>query len=160
MKPNLGLNRDQITGVAQILTRALADEFILYTKTRNHHWNVVGPQFQSLHLLFEKQYDALAEAVDRIAERIRSLGRPAPGTLSEFLRHARLKEQPGKHPPAAKMIALLLKDHESIIQSLRQDLAACIEDFGDAGTGDFLTGLMEEHEKTAWMLRAHLEKGD
>ncbi len=156
MKPNLGLSDSQRSDVVGILTTLLADEFLLYTKTRNYHWNVVGHQFHDLHKFFEGQYEALDEIVDEVAERARSLGGPSAGTLKEFLGAARLKESPGESPDARGMVANLLSDHESIVRSLRGDLETCTK-LGDAGTADFLTGLMERHEKTAWMLRATLE---
>jgi starvation-inducible DNA-binding protein len=158
MKPNLGLKKEQASGVVEILTRLLADESVLYTKTRNCHWNVTGLHFGPLHTLFEKQYDELGEIVDEVAERIRALGGHAIGTLSEFLEHTRLKEEPKKRLTARKMLDSLLDDHESVVRSLREDLEACGNELGDAGTSDFLTGLMERHEKTAWMLRAHLDE--
>lgn len=153
--PNIGLNEEARRGVAAILNRTLADEYVLYTKTRNYHWNVVGPRFNDLHKFFEAQYEVIDDAIDEIAERARALGEPAAGTLAEFLRLARLSEA----TPAAndnQMIANLLADHESLIRSLRQDLETCASKFQDAGNQDVLTGLMEEHEKMAWMLRAHL----
>jgi len=158
MKPNIGLKKEQATGVIDLLTCLLADEIVLYAKTRNYHWNVTGPHFGALHQLFEKEYDELAENADALAERIRALGGHAVGTLNEFQKHTRLKEEPNKYPSDRKMLANLLQDHESIIRSLRDDLEACANQFGDAGTSDFLTGLMEQHGKTAWMLRAHLDE--
>jgi starvation-inducible DNA-binding protein len=156
MKANLGLSDSQRGDVVGLLTTLLADEFLLYTKTRNYHWNVVGHQFHDLHKFFEAQYEALDEIVDDVAERARSLGGPSAGTLKEFLGATRLKENPGESPDARGMVANLLADHESIVKSLRVDLETCTK-LGDAGTADFLTGLMERHEKTAWMLRATLE---
>jgi starvation-inducible DNA-binding protein len=158
MKPNLGLKKEQTAGAIGMLTRLLADEYVLYTKTRNYHWNITGLHFGQLHALFEKQYEELAEAVDEVAERVRALGGRAIGTLSEFQEHTRLKEEPKKHPAARKMLGNLLEDHESVVRSLREDIDTCANDLGDAGTSDFLTGLMEQHEKVAWMLRAHLEE--
>ena len=154
MDANIGLNETQRRAVVDILNRLLADEVLLYIKTRNYHWNVVGPQFSELHKFFESQYDELDEIMDEVAERARALGGKAAGSMSEFLKLARLKEAAGGD--ARKMIAELLGDHESVIRSLREDLAAVGEKHGDAGTNDFLTGLMEQHEKLAWMLRAHL----
>jgi starvation-inducible DNA-binding protein len=143
--------------VVAILNTVLADEYLLYTKTRHYHWNVVGPQFNDLHKFFEAQYNELNEIVDDVAERSRSLGGNALGTMTEFLKHTRLKEQPDHYPEARQMIANLLADHEAVISHLRVDLAACADHYHDAGTNDFLTGLMEQHEKMAWMLRAFLE---
>ena len=110
MKPHLGLKREQTAGVVELLTRLLADEIVLQTKTRNYHWNVTGLHFGPLHALFEKQYDELAEVVDEVAERIRAVGGLAIGTLSEFQEHTRLKEEPRKHPTARKMLGTLLED--------------------------------------------------
>lgn len=157
MATNIGLNPEQRDRVVAVLATLLADEYVLYTKTRNYHWNVVGPQFNDLHKFFETQYEALDEFIDEVAERARSLGGRAPGTLAEFVKAARLKEEPGKTLDARAMIASLLADHEQLVRTLRGDLATVMDKHGDAGTSDFLTGLMEKHEKMAWMLRAFLE---
>lgn len=154
MKMNIGLSDQNRSGVIQVLSALLADEHVLYVKTRNYHWNVTGPQFNDLHKFFESQYDQIEKSIDEIAERIRSLGGKSPGTMTEFLKLTRLKEAPGEFPNARSMVAHLLADHEAIIRQLRTDVTACDEKFGDAGTNDFLTGLMESHEKMAWMLRA------
>lgn len=151
-----GLEVRQRTGVVGLLEQLLADEHVLYVKTRNYHWNVTGPRFHDLHKFFEAQYEELAEKIDEVAERIRALGEVSPGSMAAFLKSARLKEHTGAIPDADTMILNLLDDHESVIRTLRADLVTANEKFGDAGTSDFLTGLMEEHEKTAWMLRAHL----
>lgn len=156
MDPKIGLKDEQRRGVVKLLAALLADEYVLYTKTRNYHWNVVGPQFNDLHKFFEGQYEALEGFVDEIAERARTLGGPAVGTLAEFLKLTRLKEHPGQYPAAREMLANLLADHEAVIRTLRADLVTAAEKFGDAGTSDYLTGLMEAHEKMAWMLRAFL----
>jgi starvation-inducible DNA-binding protein len=156
MKPNIGLSDKGRESVVQILNTLLADEYLLYTKTRNYHWNVVGPQFNELHKFFESQYGDLNGMVDEIAERARSVGGSASGTLVEFLNQTRLKEQPGKYPEASEMISDLLADHEAIIRFLRDDLTTCAEKHNDMGTSDFLTGLMEQHEKMTWMLRSFL----
>jgi len=157
MKPNIALGDEQRQGVVEILSRLLADEYLLYTKTRNYHWNVVGLQFHDLHKLFEAQYEELDDDVDDVAERIRAVGAPSPGTLAEFVKQAHLTEQPGQVPAAKDMIAALLADHEALTRTLRSDVETTASKLGDAGTSDFLTGLMEKHEKTAWMLRAMLE---
>ena len=157
MKPNIGMSDPDRQSVVKILDTCLADEYVLYTKTRNYHWNVVGPQFNDLHKFFESQYEELDDIVDEVAERGRALGGKAAGTLAEFSQQTRLKEQPGQHPDAHTMIANLLADHEAVIQSLRADLVTVMDKHGDAGTNDFLTGLMEKHEKMAWMLRAFLD---
>ena len=155
MKTNIGIPDENREGVVKILNTLLSDEYLLYTKTRNYHWNVTGPQFNDLHKFFEAQYEALDEMIDEIAERARALGGASFGTLAEFSKHTRLKEQPV--PNAREMIGNLLQDHESIIRFLRKDLEVCAEKYHDIGTNDFLTGLMEKHEKMAWMLRSFME---
>lgn len=155
MKPNLGLSskaRDAVIGSLAVL---LADEHVLYVKTRNFHWNVTGPHFGALHAFFEKQYDELAETIDEIAERILSLGGTAPGSMAAFLKLARLSEDTGKPPKDLEMIAVLLADNEAVVRELRGAIELAGKQ-GDEGTADFLTGLLEGHEKAAWMLRAHL----
>ncbi|MEM8530055.1 MAG: DNA starvation/stationary phase protection protein [Chloroflexota bacterium] len=143
--------------VADILNRMLSDEFVFYTKLRNYHWNVVGPLFQPLHEIFEEQYDQVAEIIDEAAERTRMLGMKSTGTMQQFLQQTTLEEQPNEYPKAAAMIANLVADHEALIRNLRHDIEAC-EEFGDAGTVDFLTVSMAKHEKMAWLLRAFLEE--
>lgn len=156
-KPEIGLSDESRAGVAEIFNTLLADEYVLYTKTRNYHWNVVGSDFHDLHLLFEKQYEELDETIDDIAEYNRGIGLHAEATLAGFLKHTRLKEAPGSYPKAGEMVRNLLADHEILIGRLRIDLDLCQTKFGDAGAADFLTGLMEQHQKTAWMLRSMLE---
>lgn len=156
MAINIGLSDKSRKGVVAILTTLLADEYILYTKTRNYHWNVTGPTFHDLHEFFEAQYDEVDGFIDDIAERIRSLGHPSPGTLAEFVKSTRLVEAPGVVAEADAMLADLHADHESLVRWLRADLSTCQDKFGDAGTSDFLTGIMERHEKMAWMLRSSL----
>jgi starvation-inducible DNA-binding protein len=157
MHPNTGLSNEQREGVVALLNTLLSDEYLLYTKTRNYHWNVVGPQFNDLHKFFEAQYNALNDIVDDVAERARALGGNALGTMAEFLKSTRLQEDSGDYPEARLMLANLLADHEALIRHLRIDLETCADRYHDAGTNDFLTGLMEQHEKMAWMLRAFLE---
>lgn len=155
MSINIGLTVDQRNGVIELLNSLLADEYILYTKTRNYHWNVIGMHFNDLHKFFESQYEILDGIIDEVAERTRALGGQALGTLTEFSQTARLSEHPGSHPPAFTMLSNLLADHETIVRQLRIDLETCNQHH-DAGTSDFLTGLMEQHEKMAWMLRSFL----
>jgi len=156
METNIGIPTNNAKNIVDILNRLLADEYILYTKTRNYHWNVTGMHFNDLHKFFESQYGELDAIIDEVAERGRSLGGRAKATLSEFIRTSNLKEQPDTYPEAQTMLRNLLLDHDSVIQVLRQDLETCTK-LGDAGTSDFLTGLMEQHEKMAWMLRSFLE---
>ena len=154
---NIGITEQNRHKIVEILSSILSDEYVLYTKTRNYHWNVVGPHFTEYHETFEEQYDGLANDVDEVAERIRSLGFKTPSTLSEFQKNSQLKEHPGEHPDANTMISNLLGDHESIIKTIRAKVSVISGEFGDVGTEDFLVGLMEKHEKTAWMLRSILE---
>ena len=155
-KANIGLAPNSRQKVIETLSVILANQYILYTKTRNYHWNVTGEDFAQYHKLFEEQYSAIDEDIDEVAERIRALGGKSPATLSEFLKSATLKEHPGKFPSAKVMIANLLTDHETVIRSLRKDIEIC-DDVDDDGTEDFLTQLMGKHEKIAWMLRATLD---
>ncbi len=155
---NIGIDEKNSAQVVKILSRVLADEYVLYTKTRGYHWNVTGMQFSELHKFFEAQYTALEEAIDEVAERARSVGGHALGSLQEMLGQKTLEEDTTKGSDAAHMVRSLLHDHESIIKKLRKDLKACDEKYNDMGTSDFLTGLMETHEKMAWMLRSHLEE--
>jgi starvation-inducible DNA-binding protein len=155
---NIGLTDEQRAGVVEILNRVLSDQHVLYTKTRNYHWNVVGEHFRDLHKLLEEQYEELEQAIDQVAERTRQLGFPAIGTLTEFLDHATLKERPGDYPDAFTMLANLCGDHEAVIQQLRQDADDCDEKYHDMGTNDFLLGLVQAHEKMAWMLRSFLQE--
>ena len=157
MQPQIGISAKHLKSVASLLSVVLADAVVLYTKTRKFHWNVKGESFMELHLLFEKQYNELEEAIDEIAERINKLGEPAIGTMKEFLDLAHLKEAPGEYPSRKDMIKELLADHEAIVVALRKDVEKCQDEFKDAGTADFLTNLMEDHETNAWKLRRYLD---
>ena len=154
MKPNIDIPDKERKAVVEILNGLLSDEYLLLTKTRNFHWNVTGPQFNDLHKFFESQYDELNDVVDEVAERARQLGGRAFGTLAEFAKTARLTEEAGTAPAAKEMLTTLLADHEAIIRTLRSDITPVADKFKDIGTSDFLTGLLEKHEKMAWMLRA------
>ena len=155
MKPHIGLTEKELHGVTELLTSVLADAMTLYTKTRKFHWNVCGESFMELHKLFENQYKQLEEAIDEIAERISKLGSKTIGTLHEFEKLTSLKEHPGKYPTSKEMIKELLEDHEAVIVVLRKFIDECTNKYKDAGTADFLTGLMEEHETIAWTLRRY-----
>lgn len=157
METQIGINDKNRQAVANELAKLLADEFILYTKTKNAHWNVEGADFHSMHKFFESQYEQLDEIVDKIAERIRSLGHYAPATLKQYLQLTHLSEQSGEKNDSAGYIKELLADHQTIIIHLRENIIRFANEFHDAGTSDFVTTLMEEHEKVAWMLRAHLK---
>lgn len=157
MQPNLGISAEHLANAAHALNIILADEYILYTKTRNAHWNVEGADFHAKHLFFETQYHELDEIIDGIAERIRSLGHYAAATLQSFLALTHFTETIRNNNDGAGFIKELLNDHESLIMHLRTSLDIFANDFKDMGTSDYLTGLMETHEKMAWMLRAHLK---
>ena len=152
-KANIGIQESDRKSVVQILNALLADEYVLYTKTRNYHWNVTGTQFNDLHKFFQAQYEELDASIDEIAERTRALGDKSVATLAEFVKTARLKESPGDYPSAQVMLANLLADHEAVVRTLRVG-AEEAEKHKDMGTNDFLIGLMEKHEKMAWMLRS------
>jgi starvation-inducible DNA-binding protein len=156
MKPNIGLPDKARNTVIKVLQPLLADEVALYIATRGAHWNVTGPNFHAMHKFFEAQYEALDEILDDVAERIRSLGGEPDSNVAAYAKAKRIKDNAGDAKSAKAMIESLLEAHEAIIQQLRKD-EEITDDVGDEGTTDFLTGLMEEHEKMAWMLRAHLE---
>jgi starvation-inducible DNA-binding protein len=157
MKTSIGISETNRKTVGDQLAKLLADEFVLYTKTLNAHWNLEGPDFHSVHLYFEDLYNQSQEIVDAVAERIRQLGHYAPATLKDFLKLTHLTEQLNGGNTSLDLIKNLLADHESIIEFIRANIKEFDEAHKDAGTSDFVTALMEKHEKTAWMLRAHLK---
>ena len=152
---NIGIEEGARKEIAHGLSRLLADTYTLYLKTHNFHWNVTGPMFQTLHLMFETHYNELALAVDLVAERIRALGFPAPGTYAEFIELASIKEDKGVQP-AERMITLLVEGHEAVIRTARS-LFPLVEKANDEVSADLLTQRMQIHEKTAWMLRSLLD---
>lgn len=156
MKTSIGLSAEQLKTSTDILSTVLADEVTLYIKTRKFHWNVSGESFMELHKLFEHQYKEIEEVIDEVAERIGKLGSVTIGTMAQYTKMTRLKESPNDYPERMKMVEELLKDHESVIKALRDDIDKCDES-GDAGTTDFLTGVMQEHETIAWTLRRYLK---
>ena len=156
-KINIGLTDEQRQGVVELLNNDLSDAYLLLIKTKKYHWDVTGPQFRTLHKLWEEQYTALTESIDSIAERARALGGYPVGTAEGFLKMATIKEHAGGVPLANEMVANLVNDHEQIIRNLREHVDQCSEQFHDEGTADFLTGLMEAHEEMAWMLRSFME---
>lgn len=157
MTTNIGIKEENAAAVAADLSKILADEFVLYTKTRNAHWNVEGADFYAKHKFFEDQYEALDELMDNVAERIRSIGHYAPATLKVFLQLTHLSELAREKNDSHGFINELLEDHERIIMNLRSRINLFANEYHDLGTSDFITGLMESHEKMAWMLRAHLK---
>lgn len=154
----MGLKEQNTHAITVQLSKLLADEFVLYTKTRNAHWNVEGTDFHSMHLFFESQYQQLDEITDSVAERIRQLGHYAPATITQLQRLTHLSEYTERDNTSLSFIRELLEDHESVIEFLRENINPFANEFKDAGTSDFITGLMEKHEAMAWMLRAHLRK--
>ncbi len=154
---NIGLTHEQRKGVCDLLNNDLADAYLLLVKTKKFHWDVVGPQFRSLHMLWEEHYQTLTISIDSIAERVRALGGFPVSTMEGFLKLTSLKENPDNLPLATQMVAKLVDDHEQVIRNLREHIDACGDKFHDEGTADFLTGLMEGHEEMAWMLRSFIE---
>lgn len=155
MNIDIGISQEHREEIAQGLSRLLADTYTLYLKTHNFHWNVTGPMFQTLHLMFETQYNELALAVDLIAERIRSLGFPAPGTYKQYAELSSIQEEQGI-PAAKDMIRLLVEGQEAVVRTARS-LYPSVEAASDEATADLLTQRIQLHEKTAWMLRSLLE---
>ena len=153
----IGIDEKDRKSISEELSKVLADSYTLYLKTHNYHWNVVGPMFSTLHLMFETQYNELALAVDEIAERIRSLGHRAPASYSEFAKLSSIKED-GEYPDATTMIHNLVSGHEAVARTARAAMGI-VEAAGDAPSADLLTTRMRTHEKTAWMLRSLLEDG-
>jgi starvation-inducible DNA-binding protein len=150
-----GIAESQRARIAEGLSHLLADTYTVYLKTHNFHWNVTGPMFNTLHLMFQTQYNELWLATDLIAERIRSLGFPAPGTYAEFSKLASISETPGQ-PKAEAMIRLLVEGNEAVVRTAR-GLFPTVDEAHDEPTADLLTQRMQIHEKNAWMLRSLLE---
>ena len=157
MKLQIGITQEHLKNSISILSSTLANEMTLYIKLRKFHWNVSGESFMELHKLFEGQYTQLEESIDEVAERISKLGGKTIGTMKEFSDLTILKESPNHYPSQKDMIKELLEDHETVIVHLRKDVDVSAEENKDAGTADFLTGLMEAHETMAWTLRRYLE---
>jgi starvation-inducible DNA-binding protein len=155
MKIDIGLKEQDRKNIAGGLSKLLADTYVLYLKTQNFHWNVTGPQFHSLHAMFEEQYKDLAEAVDTLAERIRALGFPAPGSFKQFAQLASIQEAPEQPPKAEEMLQQLLADQEAIIRTARA-IYPHTDDVQDEATADLITERLAAHEKNAWMLRSCL----
>lgn len=156
MKIDIGIPKKKREAIAKGLARLLADEYTLYLKTHNFHWNVTGPMFNTLHLMFEQHYTEAATAVDEVAERIRALGEPAPGSYKQFAELSSVREETGI-PRTEDMIRQLVEGHETVVRTARE-VFPLAEDAADEPTADLLTQRMQVHEKTAWMLRSLLEK--
>lgn len=138
--------------IATGLSRVLSDSYLVYLKTQNYHWNVRGPLFHTLHAMFEEQYTELAQAIDEVAERIRSVGMPAPGSFADFVKLASVREETGS-PTAEEMIANLIADQAKVVQTCK-NVFPLVQESGDEPTADLLIRRMQVHEKTAWMLRS------
>lgn len=154
MKPTIGIPDNDLEKVATMLNTLLADEYVLFTKTRNAHWNITGLSFYEMHKLFQAQYETLDIMIDDIAERVRSIGHFALGSLKDFLKVTNLSEEKDDFSSPEQMIQSLLNDHETIIRIIRNDIVPISDKYKDLGTADFVTGLMEQHEKISWMLRS------
>ncbi|MFT3718778.1 Dps family protein [Pseudorhodoferax sp.] len=154
---NIGIGEKDRAAVAKGLSRLLADTYTLYLTTHNFHWNVTGPMFNSLHAMFMAQYTELWNAVDPIAERIRSLGHQAPGSYAQFTELASVPDAPTQPPAALEMVRILVKGHEAVARTARE-LFPAADKAGDEPTADLLTQRMTVHEQTAWMLRSLLEE--
>lgn len=156
MSVNIGIPVKDLQAVANELQKVLADEFVLYTKTRNYHWNVEGDNFMELHKFFETQYEELDEIMDEVAERIRMLGHYSEARLKDFIQLTRLDE-PAYTSDQKQQLQNLLSDHEILIQALRKDINAFSDQYKDLGSADFVTGLLRHHEKSAWFIRSYLK---
>jgi starvation-inducible DNA-binding protein len=158
MKPNIGISVNNLEIVATKLNVLLADEYVLYTKTRNAHWNLVGEDFYAVHKFFESQFELIDELIDSVAERVRSLGHYSVATLKNFLSLTQLTETSNQKNDSQGFITTILSDHEMIIIYLREIITKIGDENHDIGTADFLTSVLETHEKMAWFLRSHLTK--
>lgn len=154
MKIDIGIPEEQRQRIVSGLSTALADSYTLYLKTHNFHWNVTGPMFATLHTLFEEHYTELAAAVDELAERIRALGAPSPGSYTDFQALTNVPEAKGV-PDALDMVRQLVEDHETVVRTMRSVFPAA-DEANDEATADLLTQRLQVHEKTAWMLRSLL----
>ena len=155
MTPKIGITEKELNNSKQILAVVLADTVVLYTKLRKFHWNVAGNSFMELHKLFEANYTELELIIDNTAERINELGGKTIGTMTEFLALTNLKEHPDSYPNQTEMISELVTDYEQVIVIIRESVAKCSTG-NDFGTVDFLTSLLETHEKSVWILRRYL----
>ena len=157
-KTNIGISSTNSTKVAGELNKILADEFVLYVKTLKVHWNIEGRDFHALHLFLDEQYNQLQTIIDAVAERVRKVGHFSNGTMKQFLADATLKESSSPGAISENMLAELASDHEVIIRKMRTLIDDFDEKYDDAGSSDFITGIMKQHEKMAWMLRSSAPK--
>ncbi len=155
-KANIGITDENKQAIADQLLKILADEFVLYSKTLNAHWNVEGPDFHAVHLYLETLYNEQQKIVDTVAEKIRTLGHYVPAQLNKYLELTHLSDDAPEKNDSQTFFKELLGDHESIIIFLRENIKPFADKLKAEGISDYITGLMEYHEKTAWMLRSHL----
>lgn len=156
MKTNIGITKDHLQEVSEKLNVLLADETVLYIKTRGYHWNIEGSEFAALHAFYEEQYKALEVIIDAVAERVRKIGHYSVASMKEYTKMTNLTE-PEMTSDMKKQLTNLLEDHETISRELRELIPPVEDKYKDVGTADFLTGLLQDHEEMAWMIRAHLK---
>jgi len=156
MNANIGITEEHKQASSQILQRLLANQFLLYTKTRNYHWNVEGSNFLEMHEFYQRMYNELDETFDEVAERIRMLGHYSQGTLKDFLQVTNLLEQ-AYTSDQREQLTNLLNDHETIVRLLRNDINTLTDEIKDAGNADFVTGMLKKHEQWAWFIRSYLK---
>ena len=155
---NIGISSSNSQKVADELNKILADEFVLYVKTLKIHWNIEGRDFHALHIFLDEQYHQLQEIIDSVAERVRKVGHFANGSMKQFMEDASLKEMSEKGAISENALAELATDHEALIRKMRTLIDDFDEKYDDAGSSDFITGIMKQHEKMAWMLRSSAPK--
>lgn len=154
--PNIGITEQHRQAIAEKLSKILADEFVIYSKTLNAHWNIEGPDFHSVHLYLETLYQEQQVILDTVAEKIRTIGHYVPAQLNKYLELTHLSEKAPQKNDSQNLFADLLEAHESVIVFIRENIKPFADKLKAEGISDYITGLMEHHEKTAWMLRAHL----
>lgn len=157
MVPKIGITENSLEKANMLLSIVLSDEMALYVKTRKFHWNITGQSFMEFHKLFENQYKQLEVIIDEVAERIGKLGGKTIGTMNEFSKLSRIKENPNKYPVQKLMLSELLADHEILIAELRKDIDKSADENHDIGTADMLTKILQQHETIAWILRRYLD---
>lgn len=153
----IGIKKDNREAVVEMLKQLLSDEYVMYTKYRNAHWNVEGIDFHSKHVFFEEEYGKLENTIDEVAERIRMLGFYAPGSMQQFLELSELRENGPEQNDSASFMEVLLEDHQTIIKFIRKNIGDNAEAHNDEGTADFITAIMQMHEQMAWMLRSSVK---
>lgn len=155
MTPHIGISPKNLKKSATLLATILSNEMTLYVKTRKFHWNISGNSFMELHKLLEEQYRVLEANIDEVAERINQLGEKTIGTMKEFIQNSTLKEAPNEYASQKNMLAELLQNHEQLVTEFRDYIPVFENETNDIGSADFVTGLLQEHEKMAWILRRY-----